>query len=111
MTATLRIVPVELFAARRPQRMVERSTMVLRRAPMIFVSGFFELLFYLLSIRIGLAELIGDVEYNGRLVPYDEFVARVRGLLDVSFGIVGRGAIEHELKKPPFLFRAIQAPQ
>ena len=75
MTATLRIVPVELFVARRPQRMVERSVMVARRGPMIFVSGFFEPLFYLLSIRIGLAELIGDVEYNRQLVTYDQFVA------------------------------------
>ncbi|HEY3483788.1 MAG TPA: ABC transporter permease [Ilumatobacteraceae bacterium] len=71
----LRIVPVELFVARRPHRMVERSLLVLRRSPMIFVSGFFEPLFYLLSIRVGLAELIGDVEYNGQLVAYDAFVA------------------------------------
>ncbi len=71
----LRIVPVDLLAARRPQRMVERSVMVYRRSWMVVVSGFFEPLFYLLSIRIGFAALIGDVEYGGRTVGYAEFVA------------------------------------
>jgi lipooligosaccharide transport system permease protein len=55
--------------------MVERSVMVYRRSWMVVFSGFFEPLFYLLSIRVGLSALIGDVEVNGRLVPYDEFVA------------------------------------
>ncbi len=71
----LRVLPVELLAARRPQRMVERSVMVYRRTWMVLVSGVFEPLFYLLSIRIGFAALIGDVEYRGRTVGYAEFVA------------------------------------
>lgn len=71
----LRIIPAEWFDIRRPQRLVERSLMVYRHTWLIIVSGIFEPLFYLLSIRVGLSELVGDVEVGGRLVPYDEFVA------------------------------------
>ena len=81
MSATLnpashtRIVPGVIFDVRRPQRMLERSAMVYRKSWMILVSGFFEPLFYLLSIRIGLSALVGDLEVDGRLVAYDQFVA------------------------------------
>ena len=75
MTAVLRVVPLEIFAARRPQRLIERSLMVYRRSWIIIVSGFFEPLFYLLSIRIGLSDLVGDVTYDGELVGYATFVA------------------------------------
>jgi lipooligosaccharide transport system permease protein len=71
----LRILPPGLLAARRPQRMVERSVMVYRRTWLILVSGFFEPLFYLLSIRIGFGALVGDVEVAGRTIDYAEFVA------------------------------------
>jgi len=49
--------------------------MVYRRSWIIIVSGFFEPLFYLLSIRIGLSDLVGDVTYDGELVGYATFVA------------------------------------
>ena len=42
---------------------------------MIVVSGFFEPLFYLLSIRVGFGSLVGDVKVGGRLMSYAEFVA------------------------------------
>ena len=70
-----RIVPAVLLDVKRPHRLVERSFMSYRRNWLLFVTGFLEPLFYLLSIRIGLSALIGDVESNGRLVPYDQFVA------------------------------------
>lgn len=70
-----RIVPAVLFDVRRPQRLVERSLVVTRRGWLMVVSGFFEPLFYLLSIRVGLSALVGDVDVGGELVPYDEFVA------------------------------------
>lgn len=73
--AATRIVPASVFDIRRPQRMVERSIMTYRRSWLVLVTGFFEPLFYLLSIRIGLASLVGDVESGGVLVPYDQFVA------------------------------------
>jgi lipooligosaccharide transport system permease protein len=75
VTTVLRVVPAELLAARRPQRMVERSVMVNRRNWIIVFSGFFEPVFYLLSIRIGFGKLIGDVEVGGQTVPYVDFVA------------------------------------
>lgn len=71
----LRIVPATLLSARRAPRMVERSLMTYRRSWMVLLSGFFEPLFYLLSIRIGFAALIGDVTDGGRTYGYAEFVA------------------------------------
>jgi lipooligosaccharide transport system permease protein len=73
--AVTRIVPSVLLDIRRPQRLVERSVMVNRRAWMMVFSGFFEPLFYLFSIRIGLGSLVGDLTVNGQTIPYDEFVA------------------------------------
>ena len=74
-TGGLRILPPELVAARRPQRMLERAVMVNRRTWLIIVSGFFEPLFYLFSIRIGFGDLVGDITVGGQSVPYAEFVA------------------------------------
>ena len=73
--AATRIVPASVFDIRRPHRMIERSVMTYRRSWLVLVTGFFEPLFYLLSIRIGLASLVGDVETGGVLVAYDQFVA------------------------------------
>jgi lipooligosaccharide transport system permease protein len=75
MTAVLRIMPPMLRDVRRPQRMVERNVVAYRRQWIILLSGFFEPLFYLLSMRIGLGNLIGTVSVDGHEVPYDHFVA------------------------------------
>ena len=56
----LRILPPMLRDVRRPQRMVERNVVAYRRQWIILLSGFFEPLFYLLSMRVGLGDLIGD---------------------------------------------------
>ena len=74
-TSGLRIIPAAVLDLRRPQRMLERSLMVTRRNWMIVFSGFFEPLFYLLSIRIGMNELVGDVTFGGEPISYAEFVA------------------------------------
>ena len=58
----LRIVPPALLGARRGQRLVERNLFVYRRTWMILFSGFFEPVFYLASVRLGLGTLVGDVE-------------------------------------------------
>ena len=72
----LRIVPPAILRARRPQRMLERQWILNRRGGwMIVVSGFFEPLFYLLSIRVGFGGLVGDVTDGGQVLPYAEFVA------------------------------------
>ena len=60
----LRIVP-PVFAVRRPQRMIERHVVAYRRQWLIIVSGFFEPLFYLLSIRVGFGALVGDATLGG----------------------------------------------
>jgi lipooligosaccharide transport system permease protein len=72
----LRIVPPQIWAARRPQRMLERQWIVNRSGGwLIIVSGFFEPLFYLLSIRVGFGTLVGDVTDGGRTIAYADFVA------------------------------------
>ncbi|MEZ5218524.1 MAG: ABC transporter permease [Ilumatobacteraceae bacterium] len=72
----LRIIPPAVLAARRPQRMLERQWIINRRGGwMIVLSGFFEPLFYLLSIRTGFGSLVGDVTDGGRTFTYAEFVA------------------------------------
>jgi lipooligosaccharide transport system permease protein len=64
-------------------RLIERHARVYRRTWMIFVSGVFEPLFYLLSVGLGLGVLVGKVPGpGGQLIPYREFVAP--GLLAVS---------------------------
>jgi lipooligosaccharide transport system permease protein len=42
---------------------------------MLLVSGFFEPIFYLFSIGIGLNHLVGDLSFGGRTFPYTSFVA------------------------------------
>jgi lipooligosaccharide transport system permease protein len=74
-TPLLRITPPLLRTARRPQRLMERAVMVYRRTPMILLSGFFEPVFYLLSIRVGFGALVGDVSYAGQTYEYATFVA------------------------------------
>jgi lipooligosaccharide transport system permease protein len=71
----LRIVPVSLLGAKRPQRMVERSVMYYRRAWILLVSGFFEPLLYLLSVQVGFAALVGGITVGGVTYDYAQFVA------------------------------------
>lgn len=63
-----------IFTAR-SQAVVERNVLSYRRLWIVVVSGFFEPIFYLFGLGIGLGELIGDVEYAGRMVDYATFVA------------------------------------
>ena len=56
-------------------RLVYRNVVVGRRAWLLVVSGFFEPVFFLLGIGLGVGALVGDVSYAGELVPYKEFVA------------------------------------
>jgi lipooligosaccharide transport system permease protein len=63
--------------------LIERHARVYRHAWLVFASGVFEPLFYLLSIGLGLGVLVGHVTGpGGQPVPYREFVAP--GLLAVS---------------------------
>ena len=71
----LRVVPPILRQSDRAHRMIERSLYVNKMSWMIIVSGFFEPLFYLFSIRIGFGSLVGDITFAGRSIEYAEFVA------------------------------------
>jgi lipooligosaccharide transport system permease protein len=73
--ALLRVLPVGL-GSRRSIHLIERNVYLYRRTWMILFSGFFEPLFYLLSIGLGIGGIIGDVPGpNGEPVPYALFVA------------------------------------
>ena len=53
----------------------ERNVMSHRRTWPIIVSGFFEPLFYLLSLGYGLGGYVGDVVIDGQTIEYAAFVA------------------------------------
>ena len=55
--------------------LLQRNYIVYRKAWKLFLTGFLEPFFYLLSIGIGVGQLIDTFEFNGRQVPYAEFVA------------------------------------
>jgi lipooligosaccharide transport system permease protein len=71
----LRITPLALLGGRHAVRVLERNILVYRRSWIFIVSGFFEPLFYLLSIGVGLSHLVGPIPVDGRLVAYTAFVA------------------------------------
>jgi lipooligosaccharide transport system permease protein len=66
--------PVLLGRSRAPH-ILERKLMVYRRLWLTFVAGFFEPVFYLLSVRIGIGKLVGNVNLNGHAISYAAFVA------------------------------------
>ena len=70
----LRAIP-HLGWKQAPWRIVERNVLAYRRIWYIFLSGFFEPLFFLLSIGIGVGSLVGDIPVGGQLVDYRTFVA------------------------------------
>ena len=75
MTA-LRITPLFAFGSRRALRIIERNLLVYKHGWLVLLSGFFEPLFYLLSIGFGLGQLVGDVVGpGGKTIPYAVFVA------------------------------------
>jgi lipooligosaccharide transport system permease protein len=79
----LRILPVTLLRTRRlglggagSGYLIERHARVYRHAWAMLISGFFEPMFYLLSIGVGLGKLVGPVAGpGGHLVDFPSFVA------------------------------------
>jgi lipooligosaccharide transport system permease protein len=55
--------------------LVERNARAYRHNLLLIISGFFEPVFYLFSLGIGIGALVGDIQYDGRAVSYQEFVA------------------------------------
>ena len=70
-----RAIPPAVLGTRRASRLIERSLLVYRHTWLIIVSGFFEPVFYLLSIQIGIGHLVGTVQYAGQTVSYVQFAA------------------------------------
>ena len=70
----LRITP-SIGRFRPASHVVERNALVYWRSWIYILSGFFEPLFYLLSIGVGLSHLVGPISTGGRVVAYTSFVA------------------------------------
>jgi lipooligosaccharide transport system permease protein len=78
MTAKLRagLAPVPYpVGFRAVALLVERNARAYRHSLLLIISGFFEPVFYLFSLGIGIGALVGDIQYDGRTVSYQEFVA------------------------------------
>jgi lipooligosaccharide transport system permease protein len=76
----LRILPAPLLLAHRlggrgSAHLVERHARAYRHAWLVLASGFFEPLFYLLSIGVGIGALVGTVKVAGQPVSFTSFVA------------------------------------
>jgi lipooligosaccharide transport system permease protein len=77
MTPTLvtRTTPMPL-AGGRAWLLVERNLLVYRRIWVLILSGFFEPVFYLFSLGVGIGSLVGTVAGpDGRAIDYTAFVA------------------------------------
>ena len=79
-TLPLRVVPPgaarRLLGTGRARSIVERNARVYRAGWAVLLSGLFEPLFYLFSVGVGVAQLVGTVELPcGRVVTYTAFIA------------------------------------
>ncbi|MEE9298052.1 MAG: ABC transporter permease [Acidimicrobiia bacterium] len=75
-TLSARVIPPPVLAGGGATKILERNFLVYRRIWLIVFSGFFEPIFYLFSIGIGLGKLIGDVAGpGGEPIEYAAFVA------------------------------------
>lgn len=73
-TLVTRVVP-PLPARWRGWYLVERNILVTKSFWPVILSGFFEPVFYLFAIGVGIGQLAGDIQVAGTAVPYDAFVA------------------------------------
>jgi len=92
--------------------MIERHIVAYRRQWLIIVSGFFEPLLYLLSMRAGLGSLVGDVSVGGKAVPYDAFVAPALMASSAMNGAIfdSTGNVMHRLKYARIYDAALATP-
>ena len=75
-TLLTRILPPGAIPGRRAALIVERNAYVYRRTWLVLVSGFFEPLFYLLSVGLGVGAIVHTIGApNGHQIPYALFVA------------------------------------
>jgi len=94
----LRVLPLNL-GSRRARYLFERSVYLYQRGWLVIVSGFFEPLFYLLSVGFGIGALIGTVPGpDGQPIPYQVFVAPALlassamngAIFEVTFNVYGK---------------------
>jgi lipooligosaccharide transport system permease protein len=70
------VTAVALMGSRRALRLVERNSRVYLRWWPVFLSSFFEPIFYLFSLGVGVGALVGTIDGpGGTPVAYDQFVA------------------------------------
>lgn len=81
-TLLARVVPPSAVPSWRLRHVVHRDLLSARRWWITLVSGFFEPVFYLFSLGVGLGALVAGVEWGGVEVSYAHFVAP--GLLAAS---------------------------
>ena len=68
--------PLLTIGGRRSLLLIERNVYLYRRSWMMLLSGFFEPLFYLLSIGLGIGAIVGTIPGpDGQPIPYQQFVA------------------------------------
>ena len=76
VAAPTRLTPLGRITPFRAQRIWEKNYLAYRRLWKVVVSGFFEPVFYLFAVGIGVGALVGDITLpNGQPVPYAAFVA------------------------------------
>ncbi|HSM44202.1 MAG TPA: ABC transporter permease [Acidimicrobiia bacterium] len=76
VSAPTRLTPVGRMTPFRAQRIWEKNYLAYRRLWKVVFSGFFEPVFYLLAVGVGVGALAGDVTLpGGQAVPYAAFVA------------------------------------
>ncbi len=74
--APTRLTPLGRVTPFRAQRIWEKNYIAYRRVWRVIFSGFFEPVFYLFAVGIGVGALVGDLTMpNGDSVPYAAFVA------------------------------------
>jgi lipooligosaccharide transport system permease protein len=75
-TLRARVLPAVFLGGRRSTLLIERNVLVYRHIWIVFLSGFFEPLFYLLSIGVGIGELVGEIAGpGGEPIDYTTWVA------------------------------------
>ena len=93
---TLRILPPGMLAGlsqlspgRGALRLIERHARAYRHMWYALLSGFFEPLFYLLSIGIGIGKLVGSAGYTSFVAPALLATSAMNGaVLDTTFGVL-----------------------
>lgn len=75
-TLVARVVPPTAVGSRRARHLIERNLLVARQIWLVILSGFFEPVFYLFAVGVGIGELVGDGTGPGGVpIEYAAFVA------------------------------------